>query len=258
MPENTFCFLGTGGSLGVPIVGCTCSTCLSLDSKNKRTRSGNLINWQGKTFLLDAGPDYRQQALQKGINKLDGFILTHAHYDHMGGFDDLRAYPLLGGNPLPCIMLEKTFEELELRYPYLLKRIGKEPRSRFFSWKTLESPSGFTTFEGMEFEYFSFLQMGMEVMGLKIGSIAYVSDIKEYGEDLIEKIKETETLIVSALRKSSSPMHFSVEDALEFIKKVQPTRAYLTHIAHELDHEALLKELPPHVFIAYDGLTISF
>jgi phosphoribosyl 1,2-cyclic phosphate phosphodiesterase len=257
MQENTICFLGTGSSLGVPVVGCECTTCLSSDSKNKRTRSGCLISWKGKKILLDAGPDFREQALRHRINRLDGFILTHAHYDHMGGFDDLRPYPL-AGKRLPCMMLEATFEEMKVKYPYLLKQETEAPVSHFFSWETLSKPFGSTTFEGMDFEYFTFLQMGMEVMGLKIGSLAYVSDIKEYGDDLIEKIQGVDTLVVSALRKSSSPMHFSVEDALKFVEKVNPKRVYLTHIAHELEHESLQKELPSHVFIAYDGLTISF
>ena len=256
--EGQLRFLGTGSSLGVPIIGCNCSVCLSSDSKNKRSRSGTLLKVQGKSFLIDVSPDYREQALKNKVLSLDGVILTHSHYDHMGGFDDLRVYSYLG-KKLPCLMLKKTFEEWRASYFYLIKPSAKNSDfSPFFSWQLLEESQGKTVFEGLQMEYLTFFQMGMQVMGIKIGKLAYISDIKEYGSDMIDQLQGTETLVLSALRKAPSPMHFSIDDALAFSALVKPKRTYLTHIAHEIDYASLLKELPPSVFLAYDGLEISF
>lgn len=256
--EGRLRFLGTGSSLGVPVIGCKCPVCLSSDSKNKRTRSGALLQIDGKSFLVDVGPDYKEQALKHKINSLDGLILTHSHYDHMGGFDDLRAYAYFGKR-LPCLMLETTFKELKVSNFYLIKPSSEDPDySPFFSWHLLEGSHGDSVFEGLKMEYLSFFQMGMQVMGLKIGTFAYISDIKEYGPELIAQLEGTETLVLSALRRMPSPMHFSVDEALAFIALIKPKKTYLTHIAHEIDHEVLLKELPHSVSIAYDGLEISF
>ena len=256
--EGRLRFLGTGSSLGVPVIGCKCSVCLSSDPKNKRKRAGALLQINGKSFLVDVGPDYKTQALENNIDFLDGLILTHSHYDHMGGFDDLRAYAYLG-KKLPCLMLNATFKEWKASYGYLIKPSAEDPNcSSFFSWHLLGDPNGKNVFEGLQMEHVSFFQMGMQVMGLKIGTFSYISDIKEYDATLIDLLKGTETLVLSALRKTSSPMHFSIDEALEFISLIKPKRTYLTHIAHEIDHETLLKELPASVTLAYDGLEISF
>ena len=256
--ESRLRFLGTGSSLGIPVLGCKCAICLSSDSKNKRMRSGALLQVEGKTFLIDVGPDYKEQALKNNIDSLDGLILTHSHYDHMGGFDDLRAYSYLG-KKLPCLMLKTTFKELKTSCFYLIKPSLENPDySPFFSWHLLQETHGKVVFEELQMEYVSFFQMGMQVMGLKIGKFAYISDIKEYGPDVVAQLEGTETLVLSALRKTPSPMHFSVDEALAFIALIKPQRTYLTHIAHEIDHETLLKELPPSVLIAYDGLEICW
>ncbi len=256
--EGRFQFLGTGSSLGVPMIGCECSVCLSSDLKDKRKRSSSLIKLDGKTFLLDVGPDYRELALKYKINFLDGCILTHSHYDHVGGFDDLRVYSYQG-KKLPCLMLAQTFQELKANYPYLLEPTEKGGlSSSFFSWQTVDSAFGSTVFEGLFLEYVTFLQKGMEVMGLKIGNLAYISDIKEYDAKLIESLQGIDILIVSALRKTKSLMHFSIEEALAFASLIQPKQVYLTHIAHEIAHETVLGELPKGVSLAYDGLEIAF
>ncbi len=212
----------------------------------------------GKVFLLDVGPDYREQALEYNIDCLDGCILTHSHYDHIGGFDDLRVYSH-GGKPLPCFMLRQTLQELRENFPYLLKPSKEDPnRSNFFSWQIADTAFGKANFEGASLEYVSFLQKGMQVMGVKIGNLAYISDIKEYDSQLIQSLQGVDILIVSALRQTTSLMHFSVEEAIAFASLIKPKQVYLTHIAHEVEHQALLKELPLNVSLAYDGLEISF
>lgn len=256
--SGKFRFLGTGSSLGVPVIGCKCSTCLSGDPRNKRSRSGSLLQVRGKTFLIDASPDYRQQALREGITAIDGFILTHSHYDHIGGFDDLKVYGR-HGKKLPCLLLESTFQELKTNYPYFITPTKEDPNNCcFFSWHRIKEPFGSVVFEGVPLEYVTFRQSRMEVLGLRFENLVYISDIKEYDENLLKRLSGVDTLIVSALRKERSPIHFSLEEACEFSRLIEAKRTYLVHIAHELEHSSLLEELPSNITPAYDGLEIAF
>jgi phosphoribosyl 1,2-cyclic phosphate phosphodiesterase len=257
--KDRFLLLGTGSSLGVPIVGCSCQVCGSDNPKNKRLRSSALVQIGEKRLLLDAGPDIRHQALKYGVSKIDGFLLTHAHYDHLGGFDDLKIYQYLADRKLPCLMSRDTFDEFRIRYHYFVKCMEENLyESPYFSWHFLEHDFGKTEFQGIEMEYVTYYQMGMKVIGLKIGNLAYISDIKVYSEDLVRQIKGVDILIVSALRHTTSVMHFSLEEAIEFSKKIEAKKTILTHISHELDHDATNALLPDWIEMGYDGMEIVF
>lgn len=257
--NGTFVFLGTGSSMGVPVIGCSCQVCQSSNLKNKRTRAAALVHLKDKTFLIDAGPDFRSQALINNIQKIDGFILTHAHYDHIGGFDDLKAYQYVLQKKVPCLMSEETFLELKNRYHYFFHPTPEDPvNSRFFSWTLVDNSFGQIEFEGSLLHYVSYFQAGMKVLGVRIGNLAYISDIKRYEERLIQELAGVEILIVSALKTAGSEMHFSLEEALTFSKRVAPHKTYLTHIAHEMEHQKVQESLPSNVFLAYDGLTLPF
>lgn len=253
--QGSLCFLGTGSSLGVPVIGCKCSICASKDKKNIRLRSSVLLKVQGKIFLIDAGPDHRQQALSYGIDHLDGVIITHAHYDHEGGFDDLKVYSYQK-KKLPCLFSEPTFKAVKGKFPYLFTKEGSD--SCFFSCEIINSLFGKKEFEGVLIEFVSFFQASMQVTGIKIGDLAYISDIKTYDKELITKLQGVKTLIISAAKDKPTNMHLSLEEALLFSERVEAKITYLTHIGHEIDHESLQKLLPQSVFVAYDGLTISF
>ena len=256
--EGRYRFLGTGSSLGVPVVCCKCAVCSSTNEKNKRLRSSGLLQIGNKKILLDVGPDYRTQALQNGIHSLNGCLLTHAHYDHLGGFEDLKVYAHQG-TKLPCLMLEDTFQQLKVKYAHLMRPSQEDvDDSPFFEWHRLKMPFGYRLFEGIAFEILSFKQVGMQVMGIRVGDFGYISDIKEYNLELITKLEGIGTLVISAPRKKASLMHFSLEDAIAFSRRVKAKKTYITHIAHELDHEETQKELPPSFFLAYDGLEIAF
>ncbi len=257
--ESKFIFLGTGSSLGVPVIGCQCEVCQSSELKNQRTRAGSLVEIGNKRFLIDAGPDIRNQALLHKINQIDGFILTHSHNDHIAGLDDIKIYKSKEGKKVPSLLLEETFQELKVKYQYLFRpSLDDLQNSFFFSWNILSDNFGKTVFEGVPIEYVSYFQGGMKVLGVKIGNLAYISDIKEYNEEIFQLLEGVEILIVSALRLEGSPMHFSIQEALDFSKKVRAQRTYLTHIAHETDHEKIEASLPSDVFLAYDGLSFSF
>ncbi len=252
-------FLGTGASTGIPQIGCNCAVCKSKFKKNKRLRPSALLKISGKRILIDVAPDFRGMALKHRINHLHGLILTHVHYDHIGGLDDLRIYYLDDRKPIDCLLSESSYRELKKRYGYLFKK--KEHKTSLsveFDFQVLKKTFGFTYFQNLEVEYFSYFQKNMKVTGYRFGDLAYITDISEYSPKLIKTLKGVKTLILSALRENFSPVHFNFKKALAFIKKVQPEKVYLTHLAHEVDHKKVEQKLPPNVFLAFDGLQIEF
>ena len=211
----------------------------------------------GKRFLVDIGPDYRQQALRHEIDTIDGLLLTHTHYDHIAGLDELRIYTFRQKKPVPCLLSRHTLEELKIRYHYFLPPNGKdEEHATKLSFQVLDGNQGNVVFEGLEVGYFSYMQVGMNVNGYRFNNLAYVTDIMEYEENVFDALKGIETLIISARRWDKSVAHLSVDQAVEFSKKTGAKKTYFTHIAHEIHHEKTMKELPSGFALAYDGLEL--
>ena len=257
--RGSFLFLGTGASAGVPEIGCKCSVCTSSSEKNKRLRPSCLVKIKDKIFLVDVSPDFRYQALKYNIDHIDGLIVTHPHYDHIAGLDDLRIYYLLEKKAIPTLLSDATYKELKKSFHYLFQTMSKERSlSAQLQFQILEKDFGEIIFQGIKIKYLSYFQKETKVTGYKFGDLAYVSDIREYSDEIFENLKETNTLIISALRDIPSPVHFSLEEAVTFAEKVKPKRTYFTHIAHEVDHEKVSKDLPKNIFLAYDGLEIEF
>lgn len=256
-PKNEALFIGSGSSLGVPVIGCHCETCRSTNPKNKRTRSSLLLTIDGMKILIDAGPDFRTQALLYQIEHLDGVIFTHGHHDHTAGIDDLRIYYFKNKAPVPCLVSKTTADDLKRRFYFMFTEQPREvPDNERLRLQILPDRQGKANFLGIELSYFSYQQISAEVLGIRIGSFAYITDIKEHSPAIFEHLKGVETLVVSALRFTSSHMHLSVDEAVDFIEQIRPERAYLTHTAHELEYVKANAYLPPNIRLAYDGLQI--
>ena len=244
--------------MGVPIIGCQCVVCLSTSPYDQRLRPSVLLKVRGKQFLIDIGLDYRTQALRYQINTLDGVLLTHTHYDHIAGLDELRIYAFRKKKGVPCLMSKETLEELKVRYHYLFPsdESGDLYKAKL-SFQELEGKEGETSFEGLQVRYFSYTQMGMSVTGFRFGNLAYVTDIFEYDVGIFEQLEGVDTLIISAIGWEQSKAHLSMEEVMEFAKKAGVKKTYLTHLSHEVHYEKTLKKLPRGFALAYDGMEIS-
>lgn len=254
-----FVFLGTGASLGIPVVGCHCSVCHSKSRFNQRLRPAGLLLIEGKKILIDIGPDFRQQALRAGIDHVDGVLLTHTHYDHIAGIDELRIFYVRHKHLVPCLLSKESRADLLKRYDYLFHphEPGKSLAAQI-ELRVLPHDQGTIDFLGVKVEYLTYSQAGMKVNGYRIGDFAYVSDIKDYDSSVFEALKGVRTLVLSALRLESSPLHLSTEEAVVFARKVGAHTTRLTHLNHEIDHETVNRSLPPDVQLGYDGLELEF
>lgn len=254
MKRNRLLFLGTGASTGIPMVGCKCGVCRSEDPHNKRLRPSVLLETEGKRFLIDVGPDFRQQALMYGIDRIDGVLVTHAHYDHVAGLDELRAFYIHERVPTPLLCSIETLDELKKKFDYLFRsRTEGASLAAQIHFQVLENGFGETDFLGVPIKYMSYRQGKMLVNGYVIGKVAYLTDIKEYSNEIFDSLEGIEVLVVSALREAPSKMHFSFEQATTFAQKVGAKHCYFTHIAHESDHKKINRTLPKECALAYDG-----
>jgi len=238
--------------MGIPVIGCDCPVCLSESSHNRRLRPSGLIRCDGKYFMIDCGPDFRQQALRCRIDHLDALLLTHTHYDHIAGIDDLRPYFFKNNRSLPCLLSEGSFQELKKHYDYLFdnRASRSSPRLQYEVLKDF----GAIDVEGLHVKYFSFNQCEMKVMGFRIGDFAYITDIRRYSDEIFLFLEGVQQLVVSAISHTASKAHLSIKEAIAFANKAKARQTWLTHIGHHVDHEAMSPLLPANIHMGYDGL----
>lgn len=254
-----FLFLGTGASMGVPVIGCRCPVCLSSSPKDKRLRASGLLEIGSKKMLLDCGPDFRQQALAHNISFLDEVIITHAHHDHTASIDELRVFSFMTKKPVSCLMSQVTSLEIIERFKYMFNPSDIEKGTpQKLAITLLKEKRGEIFIAGIEARYFTYKQAGMEVNGFRFGDFAYVSDIRDYEETIFEDLAGVEVLVLSALRFTPSPLHFTVDQAVDFSRRIGARETWLTHLSHDLQHDKTNAYLPKEVRLAYDGLEIHF
>jgi phosphoribosyl 1,2-cyclic phosphate phosphodiesterase len=248
-------FLGTGTSNGIPVIGCDCAVCRSDDPRDRRTRTSAVVEANGRTLLIDTAPELRLQAVANGIRRIDAVLYTHAHADHVGGFDDLRSFNYVQQEQLPVYADAFTIELLRERFGYAFERPFP-----FFGGKPdllLHAFSGPFQIDGIHVVPFQVGHGRWIVNGFRFGSLVYLTDAKVVPPEALDAMRSADVLVINALRDKPHPVHLSIAEALAVIEEVQPMRAYLLHISHEVSHAEVSARLPDAVQIAYDGLTVE-
>ncbi|ADQ78286.1 putative hydrolase [Paludibacter propionicigenes WB4] len=243
-------FLGTGTSTGVPEIGCKCETCLSTDIKDKRLRASVLIREGESQILIDAGPDLRQQILTYKIDKLSGVLITHEHYDHIGGIDDLRP---LGKSQIYAE--KKVCEVIQKNMPYCFGE-KRYPGSPIIELHEITDKPFYVN--NIEIQPIRVMHARLPIFGFRVGNFAYLTDVKTIEESSIEKLRNLDILVLNALRPAPHMSHISLSEALEITKKIGAKKTFFTHMNHHMGfHNLVNQQLPENIQLAYDGLELK-
>ena len=248
-------FLGTGTSQGIPIIGSTHPVCLSSDSRDKRLRVSVLVEWEGQNILIDCGPDFRMQMLQNQVSRIDAILYTHEHNDHTIGLDDIRPFFFKQGD-IPVFAHKRVLDSLKKRFEYIFQSENKYPGAPGVNTNVIENKP--FHFNGFEIIPVNANHNRLQVFGFRLKDFAYLTDVKTIEKEEVDKLHGVKVLVVSALRKEPHHSHFNLEEALKFINEVNPDKAYLTHISHQMGfHKEVQRELPENIYLAYDNLKIE-
>lgn len=249
-------FLGTGTSQGIPVIGSEHPVCLSKNPKDKRLRVSVLISWDNLNYVIDCGPDFRQQMLMHRVSHLNGILFTHEHADHTAGIDDIRPFFFMQGD-IPIYAHERVLQSLQRRFDYIFADIDRYPGAPAVKVHKVMKNKPFKL-GALEVLPIEAAHNRLQVFGYRFGDFAYLTDVKSIKDEEIVKIKGIKILVINALRVKSHHSHFNLAEALVFIEKVKPEKAYLTHISHLLGfHNEVEKELPEGVYLAFDNLVLS-
>lgn len=249
-------FLGTGTSQGIPVIGSKHPVCLSENSKDKRLRVSVWLKSENLSVVIDCGPDFRQQMLASRCDYIDAIFFTHEHADHTAGIDDIRPFNFVQGD-IPIYASERVIQNLKKRFDYVFETEEKYPGAPSVIANIISKN---TTFEIKKCKIIpiDIMHGNLPILGFRIADFAYLTDVKTINDHNIKKLYGIKTLIVNALRIEEHNTHFNLEEALAFIKIINPQKTYLTHISHLFGfHNDIEKMLPPNVFIAYDNLSID-
>lgn len=248
-------FLGTGTSQGVPVITCRCEVCMSEDVRDKRLRSSVLVQTKGKSFVIDTGPDFRQQMLNNSVADITAVLFTHEHKDHVAGLDDVRPYNHFHKKAINVYAEERVNEALKREYAYIFAE-DKYPGIPQLSMNTI-SESAFEV-EGIKIDPVRVYHYKLPILGFKIERFCYLTDVKTIPDKELKKLEDLDVLVINALRKKEHFTHLNLEEALTIIKKLKPKKAYLTHLSHDFGLHAIEEKLlPQNVAIAYDGLVLD-
>lgn len=248
-------FLGTGTSQGIPVIGCDCPTCQSKDPRDQRLRVSIWIKLDGQNYIIDTGPDFRQQMLRAGVQKVDAVLMTHEHRDHVAGLDDIRPFNFKYEMDMPVYATKQVQEALKASFAYIFE--ATYPGVPRVVLNSVEKNQVFKL-GNYEVQPVQYWHGAMPVLGYRFGDFAYLTDFKTIDADQLALLKNLDTLVISALHHNPHYSHMSLEEALEMIKIIAPKNAYLTHLSHQMGPVASIEDqLPEYVKVAYDGLSLK-
>jgi phosphoribosyl 1,2-cyclic phosphate phosphodiesterase len=245
--------LGCGSSAGTPVIGCHCPTCSSDDKRNQRTRASTLISANGVNFLIDTGPDLRQQALRENIERVDAVLYTHPHSDHLNGIDDLRAYCYQQRGVVPLFGNAFTLDSIQQRFPYAFF-----PPSQYWDKPVLSANVVEQAFEfqGIKVTPIPVMHGTWPIYGYRIGNVAYITDVSAIPDSSRHLLQGLDLLLLDSLRRVPHPTHFSFEQAVVEAQRIGAQQTLLIHMTHELSYQDMAAALPDNIVPAYDGLRI--
>jgi phosphoribosyl 1,2-cyclic phosphate phosphodiesterase len=248
-------FLGTGTSQGIPMIANTEPVSLSENPKDKRLRSSVMIEWEDARYIIDCGPDFRQQMLRENVQWINGVLFTHEHADHTAGIDDLRPFTYKMGE-VPIYASERVIDNLKVRFAYIFAT-----ENRYAGAPKLQEnivPNHSFQLNGVAVTPIEVMHGNLPIYAYRFGDVAYITDLKTISDEEKKKLENLEVLVVNALRIQEHPTHLNLDEALEFVREIQPKRAYFTHISHRLGfHTEIEKQLPENVFLSYDRLQVE-
>jgi len=248
-------FLGTGTSQGIPMIACSCEVCRSTDPCDQRLRVSMHIETEGKSFIIDTGPDFRQQILRAGIQRVDAVLYTHEHKDHTAGMDDIRGFNYAQKSSIPLYAQAPVIEQLKREFAYAFAE-DKYPGVPEIEVHEIENRP--FTIAGVSIIPILVKHYYLDVLGFRFGDFTYITDANFISDEELDKVRGSKVIVINALRKTTHISHFTLDEALEVIEKIKPEKAYITHISHMMGlHAEVEKELPAHVHLAFDGLTLQ-
>jgi len=260
--DGTLTFLGTGTSMGVPTLGCPCAVCNSADPHDRRLRPSVLLRWKDaaagaeRVVVIDTGPDFREQALREHVRHVDAVLYTHAHADHIMGLDDLRPLSFIAqkrGGPIPLYADPAAIKVLERVFEYTLSPDATYPARA----RVQPKPLGEHTWAyGVDFVRVPLLHGEQPICGFRFGNAAYLTDVSAIPEPSFALLAGVEVLVISALRHTPHPSHATLEQSVEWSRRIGPRQTWFTHIAHDLAHEETNRGLPANIQLAHDGLSV--
>ena len=248
----TVTFLGTGTSQGVPVIGCDCDVCRSLDFRDKRLRVSIHLQINNKSIIVDSGPDFRQQVLRERIKRLDALLYTHEHKDHTSGMDDIRAFNFMQHIDMPLYAEQRVINQIKQEFSYIFSGHNYPGIPRVDLYPISEEPF---EVEGVAVTPIRVMHYKLPVLGFRFGNFTYITDANYISEAEKEKISGSDVIVLNALRKEPHISHYSLSEAIALLSELKPKKAYLTHISHLLGlHREVEKEIPDFISLAYDGL----
>ncbi|MCS6990228.1 MAG: MBL fold metallo-hydrolase [Chloroherpetonaceae bacterium] len=247
--------LGTGTSQGIPVPMCACRVCSSTDPRDKRLRCSALVETNGLSILIDTSIDFRQQMLRANVRRIDAVLLTHHHFDHLFGLDDIRAYSSAQGELIDLYVCPESEQEVLARFGYAFNR-PENIRWGLPALKMNVVREPFSLRNGVEVTPIKVGHGRINIYGWRIGNFAYLTDCKTIPEESYKKLKRLDALVIDCLRYDEHPTHACLRETLSYIERIQPKRAYLIHMSHDILHAELESTLPDHIRVGYDMMEI--